>query len=67
MKNNERLEVYSIIESDSENGNAYWHRIGCAFINKDGSINGYFNSLPLDGKFHMRRRTQKQEKQGGEQ
>ena len=43
--------VYTI----SENGErSFWNRVGTAFVNKDGSLNVLLNSLPVDGKLHIR-------------
>lgn len=48
----ERLDVYSIRNGERLN---IWTRIGCAFVNKDGSINVYLDALPVDGKLHIRK------------
>lgn len=46
------FEVFSIIER--RGGNNFWHRVGSAWTNKDGSINVRLNSLPLDGELQIR-------------
>jgi hypothetical protein len=46
-----RQVVYSIRQTK---GGTVWHRIGAAFTNKDGSLNVVLDSLPLDGKLHIR-------------
>lgn len=52
-----RLHVFTI--KNATNG-AIWLRCGCAYVNKDGSINVYLDALPLDGKLHIREVTAKQ-------
>ena len=39
-----------------------WTRIGTAFVNKDGSINAFLDSLPLDGRLHIRDERKTKEK-----
>ncbi len=39
---------------EGSDGKKYWDRIGAAFVNKDGSLNVILNSLPLDGRLHIR-------------
>lgn len=48
----ERLDVYSIRNIEQR---SIWTRIGCAFGNKDGSLNVYLDALPVDGKLHIRK------------
>lgn len=48
------LRVYTIVKSTKENGKDYWHEIGRAFVNKDGSLNVRLNALPLNGTLHIR-------------
>ena len=48
--NNTPKPVYTVIENKDRNKKAFWHRIGSAFANKDGSLTVLLNSLPLDGK-----------------
>ncbi len=45
--------VYNIIERDGMD-KPFWHRVGIAFVNRDGSYNVYLDSLPMDGKLHIR-------------
>lgn len=47
-----RLAVYNI--KPTEAGKPFFKSIGVAFINKDSSINVILDSLPLDGKLHIR-------------
>lgn len=45
-------EVYTITEREA--GKAMWTRIGIGFVNRDSSINIMLESLPLNGKLHVR-------------
>ncbi len=59
-----RKEVYHI--KDLPNGNkSLWIKIGSAFVNKDGSINAFLDTLPIDGRLHIRdpqvRKTKKEQ------
>ena len=49
----QRKAAYSILDR-GEGKEAYWHLIGTAFVCKVGSLNLVLNSLPLDGKVHIR-------------
>lgn len=44
--------VYQIVERKGQP--PFWSRIGVAWVNKDGSLNVALNSLPVDGKMHIR-------------
>lgn len=44
--------VYHITENG--NGKSLWTRIGVAFVNIDGSLNVLLDSLPLNGRLHIR-------------
>lgn len=53
MENCENMkDVYHITEREGKK--AIWTRIGSAFINKDNSLNVLLNSIPLDGRLHIR-------------
>lgn len=43
--------AYNIVE---RNDKSYWHRIGSAFRNQDGSWNILLDSLPCNGKVQIR-------------
>ena len=47
-------EVFQIIERKGKT--VSWIKIGVAFVNKDDSLNLYLDSLPLNGKLHVRER-----------
>lgn len=47
-------EVYQITEREGKK--SFWTRIGVAFVNKDDSLNVVLNSIPLDGRLHIRDR-----------
>ena len=49
----QRKEVFHIKDL-GEGKKSVWTRIGAAFVNKDGSINAFLDSLPIDGKLHIR-------------
>ena len=53
MMDSKKKRVASPVERD---GKTYWRPIGSAFVNKDGSINVYLDSIPLnwDGKMQVR-------------
>lgn len=58
MNQNENMkDVYQITEREGKK--AVWTRIGAAFTNKDKSMNVILNSLPLDGRLHIRERNNK--------
>ncbi len=46
------LAVFTIVETDSDK--ALWRRVGCAFVNRDGSYNLFLDALPVNGRLHMR-------------
>jgi hypothetical protein len=48
---------YSVITR--EDRDPFWHIIGSAWTNKDGSLNLTLESLPLDGKITVRVRKEK--------
>lgn len=48
----QRKAAYSIRERAGKD--PYWHLIGTAFVNKDGSLSLLLDSLPLDGRVHIR-------------
>ena len=65
MSNNKKsLVVYNIVETNREK--PFWNRIGTAFENRDGSFNVVLNSLPLDGKLHIREPNPKNGAKDGE-
>lgn len=45
--------VYTIVEVNGDSKD-YWQRVGSAWTNKDGSLNVSLNSLPVNGKLHIR-------------
>ena len=56
------LAAYVIIEKKGYD-KPFWNRIGSAFTNRDGSINVYLDSLPIQGKIHLREDTPKEERE----
>lgn len=60
MKNDNKPKgVYHIIEREGQR--SIWNRVGTAFVNRDGSLNILLNSLPVDGKLHVRDARQEEE------
>ena len=51
MSNNETKDVYTITKNGEK---SYWHKIGRAHVNKDGSLNIYLNALPMNGELNIR-------------
>lgn len=58
-----RLGVY-VIRDRGEGKKPLWVRIGSAFENSDGSINGVLNANPIDGKFQIRELTDREADDG---
>ena len=52
MSNKKPKVVYTIREASGDR--KFWRPIGAAFENKDGSLNVVLDSLPIDGKLHIR-------------
>lgn len=50
--------VYTVVENGDKK--SIWVRIGVAFDNKDGSLNVRLNALPVNGKLHIRERSEKE-------
>ncbi len=60
-----RKDVFTIIDK-GEGRKAYWHKIGAAFENKDGSLTVHLDSLPFNGKLQIREpREQQSDTNGG--
>ena len=43
--------VYTITERGDR---SFWHRIGVAYVNKDGSLNVKLDAMPVNGTMHVR-------------
>ncbi len=52
-------DVFTISETNNEKNPCRWMKVGVAFTNKDGSLNVVLDSLPLNGKLHIRDRESK--------
>jgi hypothetical protein len=48
-----KLAVYNIIEREGLK-KAIWSRVGTAFVNRDGSLNVFFDAFPLSGRVQVR-------------
>ena len=44
--------IYTVVERAE--GKPIWYRIGAAWLNKDGSLNGSLAALPVNGRIHIR-------------
>ena len=53
-----RQVVFSIREFKDK---SIWTRIGTAFTNRDGSLNVILDSLPIDGRLHIREESRRGE------
>ena len=53
------MEVYHIVEREGQKSR--WTRIGIGFVNKDSSLNLFLETLPLDGRIHVRTRSERHE------
>lgn len=54
--------VYTVVENGDKK--PIWVRVGVAFDNKDGSLNVRLNALPVNGKLHIREKSEKEEDGG---
>lgn len=52
--------VYVITQN--KEGKNFWHKIGVAFENRDGSLNVKLHALPINGEMHIREEYQQQRK-----
>jgi hypothetical protein len=52
MEKSQMKKVVSPIEN--KDGKTFWQRLGCAFLNRDGSTNVYLNAFPTNGKIQIR-------------
>lgn len=52
--------VYAITSREAKPGSVhatprkYWHRVGVAFVNRDGSLSVKLEALPVSGELHIR-------------
>ena len=59
--------VYAITSREAKPGSAetapkkYWHRVGVAFVNRDGSLSVKLEALPVSGELHIRDYAQSRE------
>jgi hypothetical protein len=59
-----RKDVFVIVDK-GENRKSFWHKIGVAFVNKDGSLSVHLDSLPMTGKLQIRDHVERSDNQGG--
>lgn len=50
------LWIYNLIEKDQKDGTkkTIWNKVGTAHVNRDGSVNLFLDSIPLNGKCQVR-------------
>lgn len=56
------LKVYTIVEKPGAKG--IWLEIGVAGVNRDGSISGKLDALPVNGQVHIREVEQRSNENG---
>jgi hypothetical protein len=51
-----RMQAYTITSRTNHDGEvkSYWHEIGVAWVNRDGSINVELFAVPVSGKLQLR-------------
>lgn len=55
MNGNEYENIKTVFYiTEREGKKAIWTRIGLAFVNKDKSLNVILNTIPLNGRLHIR-------------
>ena len=53
-RENKVKDVFHITEREGRK--PVWSKVGIAFVNRDNSLNVILNSIPIDGKLHIRER-----------
>jgi len=48
-------DVFHITEREGKK--SVWSKVGIAFVNRDNSLNVILNTIPIDGKLHIRERS----------
>lgn len=48
-----KMKICYVIEKSGK-GRDFWHRIGVAFVNSDGSLNVKLQALPVSGEMQIR-------------
>ena len=56
-------DVYVITEREDKD-QAFWTKIGVAFVIRDDSLNVVLDAIPLTGKIHIRERSTTNKKEG---
>lgn len=44
-----KMKICYVVEKSKDGGRSFWHRIGVAFVNSDGSLNVKLQALPIGG------------------
>lgn len=48
-----KMKICYVVEKNKE-GKSFWHRIGVAFVNQDGSLSVKLQALPMGGEMQIR-------------
>ncbi len=56
------LEVFTVIAARKEGDRDYWHRVGSAWKNRDGSLTIKLNSLPMNGELIVKKPLPREER-----
>ena len=59
-----RKDVFVIVDKGQDK-KSFWHKIGVAFVNKDGSLSVHLDSLPMNGKLQIRDHVERDDSGGG--
>lgn len=60
MTNKSKMKVvYTIIETGE--GKSLWREVGTAFVNRDDSLTVLLDALPVNGRLHIRNRSEEKE------
>lgn len=59
-----RFDCFRVIEREGHD-KAFWHKIGAAWENRDGSLSVVLDSLPPDGRFQIREPYEDGDAKGG--
>ncbi len=51
----DKMKICYVIEKPKQpGGKSFWHRIGVAFVNQDGSLNVKLQAFPVHGEMQIR-------------
>ena len=61
MENKTTYDVFTINETNREDGKNRWMKVGIGFLNRDDSINLVLDANPVNGRLHIRTRRDREE------